>query len=42
MTKLALAKKGISYNEVDLTISAAALEYVQDELGYSAAPRRRG
>lgn len=38
MTKLALAKKCISYNEVELTISAAALEYVQDELGYSAAP----
>ncbi|CAM3307833.1 glutaredoxin-like protein [Arthrobacter ulcerisalmonis] len=38
MTKIALGNNGISYDEVDLTTSAAALEYVQEELGYSADP----
>jgi glutaredoxin-like protein NrdH len=37
-TKRALDKKGLTYREVDLTQSAAALEYVMDELGYSMAP----
>ncbi len=30
--------KGIEYTVVDLTTNPAALEYVMDELGYSAAP----
>lgn len=38
MTKGHLARNGITYTEVDVTISDAALEYVTDELGYSAAP----
>lgn len=38
MTKKALEKKGIAYREVDVTENAAALEYVTEELGYSAAP----
>ncbi|MBM3714631.1 MAG: glutaredoxin-like protein NrdH [Actinobacteria bacterium] len=34
-----LDAKGIEYTVVDLTTNpAAALEYVMDELGYSAAP----
>jgi glutaredoxin-like protein NrdH len=37
-TKRALDKKGLTYHEVDLTQSPAALEYVMDELGYSMAP----
>ena len=38
MTKKALDKKGIAYREIDITKSAGALEYVTEELGYSAAP----
>ena len=37
-TKKALERKGIRYTEVDLTTNDAALEYVTEELGYSAAP----
>ncbi|MBP2412047.1 glutaredoxin-like protein NrdH [Arthrobacter stackebrandtii] len=36
-TCLSLDHAGISYDVVDLTTNAAALEYVQD-LGYSQAP----
>ena len=36
-TCLTLDHAGITYNVVDLTTNAAALEYVQD-LGYSQAP----
>lgn len=38
MTYLALDKKGISYETVDITISPEALEYITEELGYSQAP----
>ena len=38
MTKKALEKKGIAYTEVDVTESAAALEYISEELAYSQAP----
>ena len=31
-------KAGISFYEVDLTVTPAALEYVTEELGYSQAP----
>ena len=37
-TYRALDAKGIEYTVVDLTTNPAALEYVMDELGYSAAP----
>lgn len=37
-TKKKLEAKGIRYVEYDVTESAAALEYVTEELGYSAAP----
>lgn len=37
-TYRALDAKGIEYTFVDLTTNPAALEYVMDELGYSAAP----
>ncbi|MEX0153850.1 glutaredoxin-like protein NrdH [Microbacterium sp. LMI1-1-1.1] len=37
-TYRALDAKGIKYTVVDLTTNPAALEYVMDELGYSAAP----
>ena len=37
-TKRALTANGIDYNEVDVTTNDAALEYVTEELGYSAAP----
>jgi glutaredoxin-like protein NrdH len=37
-TKRALTEKGIDYEEVDVTTNDAALEYVTEELGYSAAP----
>ncbi|MDP9886025.1 glutaredoxin-like protein NrdH [Sinomonas atrocyanea] len=38
MTKKALDKAGLAYQEVDLTQNPAALEYVTEELGYSMAP----
>lgn len=38
MTYRALDKAGVPYTVVDVTENAAALEYVSDELGYSAAP----
>ncbi|MCB5291488.1 glutaredoxin family protein [Arthrobacter sp. SO3] len=38
MTYLALDKKGIRYESVDVTTSPAALEYITEELGYSQAP----
>lgn len=38
MTYRALDKAGVTYTVVDVTESAAALEYVSEELGYSAAP----
>ncbi|MCJ1709382.1 MULTISPECIES: glutaredoxin-like protein NrdH [Microbacteriaceae] len=37
-TYRALDAKGIEYEVVDLTTNPAALEYVMEELGYSAAP----
>jgi glutaredoxin-like protein NrdH len=37
-TYRALDAKGIEYDVVDLTTNPAALEYVMEELGYSAAP----
>jgi glutaredoxin-like protein NrdH len=38
MTKKALDKAGLAYQEVDLTQNPAALEYVTEDLGYSQAP----
>jgi glutaredoxin-like protein NrdH len=38
MTKKALDRAGIAYDEVDLTQNPAALEYVTEDLGYSQAP----
>lgn len=38
MTKTVLKAKGIEFELVDVTINEAALEYVTEELGYSAAP----
>lgn len=37
-TKRALDSKSIRYEEIDLTTSDAALEYVTEDLGYSQAP----
>lgn len=37
-TRRALPANGIDYEEVDVTTNDAALEYVTEELGYSAAP----
>lgn len=37
-TKRRLDAKGIAYAKVDMTINAAAPDYVTDNLGYSAAP----
>ncbi|KQQ20716.1 NrdH-redoxin [Rathayibacter sp. Leaf299] len=33
-----LEKKGIEYTTVDITTNPAALAYITEELGYSAAP----
>ncbi len=38
MTKKALDKAEINYKEISLRESPAALEYIQDELGYTQAP----
>ena len=38
MTYRALDKAGVTYTVVDVTENAAALEYVSEDLGYSAAP----
>ena len=38
MTYRALDKAGVSYTVVDVTENTAALEYVTEDLGYSAAP----
>ncbi|PPH38548.1 NrdH-redoxin [Rathayibacter sp. AY1E4] len=38
MTYRVLEKKGIEYTTVDITTNPAALAYVTEELGYSAAP----
>ena len=38
VTYRALESKGIPYRVVDVTESAAALEYITQELGYSQAP----
>ena len=38
MTYKALDKAGVTYTVVDVTENAAALEYVTEDLGYSAAP----
>ena len=38
MTYRALDKAGVTYTIVDVTENAAALEYVSEDLGYSAAP----
>lgn len=38
MTKKAFDRADIAYREVDVTASAAALEYATEELGYSMAP----
>jgi glutaredoxin-like protein NrdH len=37
-TYRALDAKGIAYTTVDVTTNPAALAYVTEELGYSAAP----
>lgn len=37
-TKRALKAADVEYEEVDVTTNDAALEYVTEELGYSAAP----
>ncbi|MCS5735796.1 glutaredoxin-like protein NrdH [Herbiconiux daphne] len=37
-TKRHLDGKGVEYQEVDLTVNSAALEYVSDDLGYVQAP----
>jgi glutaredoxin-like protein NrdH len=37
-TYRALDGSGVEYQVIDLTTSAAALEYVMEELGYSQAP----
>ncbi|PPI19458.1 glutaredoxin-like protein NrdH [Rathayibacter sp. AY1B5] len=37
MTYRVLEKKGIEYTTVDITTNPAALAYVTEELGYSAA-----
>lgn len=37
-TKRALDTQGIRYEEIDLTTSDAALEYVTEDLGYSQVP----
>ena len=38
MTYRVLDKAGVTYTIVDVTENAAALEYVSEDLGYSAAP----
>ena len=38
LTKTALTTAGLDFEEIDLRQSPAALEYVQDELGYTQAP----
>jgi glutaredoxin-like protein NrdH len=38
MTYRALDRAGVTYTVVDVTENAAALEYVSEDLGYSAAP----
>ena len=38
MTYRVLDKKGIEYTVVDITTNPAALAYITEELGYSAAP----
>ncbi|MCJ1697832.1 glutaredoxin-like protein NrdH (plasmid) [Rathayibacter sp. VKM Ac-2759] len=38
MTYRVLEKKGIKYTTVDITTNPAALAYITEELGYSAAP----
>ena len=38
MTYRALDKVGVTYAVVDVTENDAALEYVSEDLGYSAAP----
>lgn len=38
MTYRVLEKKGIEYITVDITTNPAALAYITEELGYSAAP----
>jgi len=38
MTYRVLEKKGIEYTTVDITTNPAALAYITEELGYSAAP----
>ncbi|WP_440711734.1 glutaredoxin family protein [Herbiconiux sp. YIM B11900] len=37
-TKKMLESKGIEYTEHDVTTNPAALEYITEELGYSATP----
>ena len=38
MTHTALERAGLPHHVIDVTENAAALAYVTDELGYSAAP----
>ena len=38
LTKRALAEAGVTYREVNVRESSAALEYVTNELGYAEAP----
>lgn len=38
MTYIALDRRGVPYDVVDVTENDAALAYISEELGYSAAP----
>lgn len=38
MTKKTLTRGNVTYDVVDLSLDATAMEYVTKELGYSAAP----
>jgi glutaredoxin-like protein NrdH len=38
LTKTALTTAGLGFEEIDVRQSAEALDYIQDELGYTQAP----
>jgi glutaredoxin-like protein NrdH len=38
LTKTALTAAGLDFEEIDVRQSAEALDYIQDELGYTQAP----
>jgi glutaredoxin-like protein NrdH len=38
LTKTALTTAGLGFEEIDVRQSAAALDYIQQDLGYSQAP----